>query len=284
MPELPEVEITARRLDEALAGATIESARRAGHQRAEDVRPAAAGARRAARSRACGGIGKHLAIDVERRPRAARAPHERRAPAALRQARRAARPHVAAARPDRRRARAAPARVRHQAGGVGEAARGRRAWAPRRSSPRSAPRRGPTRPRTCAALLEGAARRCTRCCATSASSPASAARGSTRSCGPRGCRRSSAATTSTRTRRRVAARGDRHDARRDARALRAGRQAADPRQAAAAAAGPSQGRRAVPALRHDDRGRPLRGLRHVLLPATSRRAARCSRTAACRGC
>ena len=42
--------------------------------------------------------------------------------------------------------------------------------------------------------------------------------------------------------------------------------AADPRQAAAAAAGPPQGRRAVPALRHDDRAGPLRGLRHVLLP------------------
>ena len=56
------------------------------------------------------------------------------------------------------------------------------------------------------------------------------------------------------------------DARRRARALRAGRQAADPRQAAAAAAGPSQGGRAVPALRRDDRGRALRGLRHVLLP------------------
>ena len=47
--------------------------------------------------------------------------------------------------------------------------------------------------------------------------------------------------------------------------------AADPRQAAAAAAGPSQGRRAVSALRRDDRGRPLRGLRHVLLPGRADR-------------
>ena len=38
---------------------------------------------------------------------------------------------------------------------------------------------------------------CTRCCATSARSPASAARGSTRSSGPPACRRSSAAPTST---------------------------------------------------------------------------------------
>ena len=34
----------------------------------------------------------------------------------------------------------------------------------------------------------------------------------------------------------------------------------------------------------DDRGGPLRGLRHVLLPARSRRAARSSRTGGCRGC
>ena len=74
-------------------------------------------------------IGKHLAVDVSGDLVAADPPHERRAPAALRQARRPARPHVAAAHPDRRRARAAAARVRHQAGGVGEAPgrrRGRR--------------------------------------------------------------------------------------------------------------------------------------------------------------
>ena len=41
MPELPEMEITARRLGEALTGETIESARRARHQRAQDLRPAA---------------------------------------------------------------------------------------------------------------------------------------------------------------------------------------------------------------------------------------------------
>src|ERR671917_430883 len=62
------------------------------------------------------------------------------------------------------------------------------------------------------------------------------------------------------------ARGDRDRPRRRHRALREGRRAADPGQAAAAAAGPPQGRRAVPALRHDDRAGPLRGLRHVLLP------------------
>ena len=54
--------------------------------------------------------------------------------------------------------------------------------------------------------------------------------------------------------------------RRRDRALREGHRAADPRQAAAAATRPPQGRRALPALRRDDRGRPLRGLRHVLLP------------------
>ena len=48
-------------------------------------------------------------------------------------------------------------------------------------------------------------------------------------------------------------------------------EAADSRQAAAAIAGPPQGGRAVPALRHDDRGGPLRGLRHVLLPGRADR-------------
>ena len=57
-----------------------------------------------------------------RRARAADPPDVRGAPAALRQARRPARPHLARAGADRRRARAAPARVRLQAGRVGEAA------------------------------------------------------------------------------------------------------------------------------------------------------------------
>ena len=51
MPELPEVEITARLLDGALRGAHDRVGARAGDQRAEDVRPAAVGARRASDDR-----------------------------------------------------------------------------------------------------------------------------------------------------------------------------------------------------------------------------------------
>ena len=62
-----------------------------------------------------------------------------------------------------RRPRAAPARVRHQAGGVGEGAARRRTSRPTRRSRRSGPRRGPTRRRTCARCSPPAARaRCTR--------------------------------------------------------------------------------------------------------------------------
>ena len=73
---------------------------------------------------------------------AADPPDVRRAPAAVRQARRPARPHLAAARADRRRARAAPARVRLQAGRLGEAAARRASSTRTRRSRRSAPKRG----------------------------------------------------------------------------------------------------------------------------------------------
>ena len=53
---------------------------------------------------------------------------------------------------------------------------------------------------------------------------------------------------------------------RRARALRGGGRRLAARQGADAAAGPPPRRRAVPALRHDDRGGPLQGLRDVLLP------------------
>ncbi len=48
--------------------------------------------------------------------------------------------------------------------------------------------------------------------------------------------------------------------------LRAGARRHHPRQDADAARGAPAGRRGVPALRHHDRGDPLQGLRHVLLP------------------
>ena len=49
-------------------------------------------------------------------------------------------------------------------------------------------------------------------------------------------------------------------------ALRGGRGRHDPGQDADAAQGAPPGRRGVPPLRHPDRGDPLQGLRHVLLP------------------
>ena len=78
--------------------------------------------------------------------------------------------------------------------------------------------------------------------------------------------------------------GDRRDARRRDRPLRAGGRAADPRQAAdAAARAPPRGR-AVPALRDDAAGGPLRGLRDRLLPRPARPTGACSRTGASRAC
>ena len=54
MPELPEVEITARLIGSALAGARVESALAPGRQRAEDLRSAAVGDRGSGRRRASG--------------------------------------------------------------------------------------------------------------------------------------------------------------------------------------------------------------------------------------
>ncbi len=125
-----------------------------------------------------------------------------------------------------------------------------------------------------AAGRPGRAARCTRCCAISTSSPASGARGSTRSCGRRSCRRSSAATTSTPTRRRRCARRSSTRLGGAIDHYEAGPAAAAPGQAAAAAGGAPPPGRAVPALRHDDRGGPLRGLRALLLPAGPDRRAR----------
>ena len=142
----------------------------------------------------------------------------------------------------------------------GQAARAESSRRTRRSRP-SGPRRGPTRRVRGAA---GGARRCTPCCATSTSSPASAARGSTRSCGARSSRRSSAATTSSAGRPSAA----RRDRRAPGGALEHYEQVLRSRcpTSCPAAAGPPPSGRAVPALRHDARGGPLRGLRDELLP------------------
>ena len=65
MPELPEVEITARLLDAALAARGSSLRAGAGDQRAEDVRPAAVGARGRGRIAAVRRRGKHLIVDVD---------------------------------------------------------------------------------------------------------------------------------------------------------------------------------------------------------------------------
>ena len=189
MPELPEVEITARLLDRALRGAHDRVGARAGDQRAEDVRPAAGGARRA-RDRRGAPRGKHLIIDFATARVARRwllihlmsagrlqlfdkraGPRDRTSRLLVRLACRG------------RRARAAPARVRLQAGRLGQAAarrraRGRRGAGQARSGGLARP--GPAR-------AEGAARRAAPA-ASAAARPArdrraSGARGSTRSCG-----------------------------------------------------------------------------------------------------
>ena len=164
VPELPEVEITARRLDAALRGAHVESALAPGVNALKTFDPplhALEG--RAIRGR--GGGGKLFVIDFAGDLSLLVHLMSAGPPPALRQARGPARPHLAPARPPRGRARAAPARVRHQAGGVGEGApdgRGR----DRRGAggPRA---RGVARPAAVRGAAARAPGRCTGCCATS---------------------------------------------------------------------------------------------------------------------
>ena len=129
MPELPEVEITARRLDAALRGAEVESALAPGMVALKTFDPpleALAGRRIAGVRR----VGKMPVVEFagpdDDPHRAARPPDVGRAAPGLRQAGLAARPRLAGAGPARRRPRAAPARVRHQAARLGEAAARRR--------------------------------------------------------------------------------------------------------------------------------------------------------------
>ena len=146
----------ARRDDRVRAGA--------GHQRAEDVRPAAA------RDRGRDDRGRAPARQAprrrhRRRPRAARAPHV--APggcSSSTSAPVAARPHVAPARADRPRRRRASCACASsaRAGRVGEGPARRPSSRRTRRSRRSGPRRGPTR-RRCASCSPRRARgRCTR--------------------------------------------------------------------------------------------------------------------------
>ena len=64
MPELPEMEIVARRLDAVLPGETVESALAPGHQRAQDVRPAAARAATGAQFTGVRRRGKLLMLEL----------------------------------------------------------------------------------------------------------------------------------------------------------------------------------------------------------------------------
>ena len=64
MPELPEVEITARRLNSALAGRDDRVGARARHGHDEDVRPAAVRARRALEVTGVRRIGKMPVVEI----------------------------------------------------------------------------------------------------------------------------------------------------------------------------------------------------------------------------
>ncbi len=120
MPELPEVEIVARRLDAALTGADVESALAPGMNVMKTFEPpleALAGREPTGVRR----VGKMPVVEFGR-PVAAGPPDVGGPAARLRQAGLAQGPRLAGADPARGRARAAPARVRHQAARLGEAA------------------------------------------------------------------------------------------------------------------------------------------------------------------
>ena len=202
MPELPEVEITARRLSTALEDGEVESALATGVATLKTFEPsldALAGARIEGVRR----VGKMLAVDFDSSPADGDDPltllihlmsagrlqlFDKRASLRDRRSR--------ILRPDRRRARAAAARVRHQAVGVGEAAAARRGGRRRAG--------GDTRTRRLAGAVRGGARASgstsratfTHCSATSGTSPGSAAPGSTRSSGRPGSHPSRRARTS----------------------------------------------------------------------------------------
>ena len=133
--------------------------------------------------------------------------------------------------------------------------------APRRPRAR---RPGPTH-RPCATACPAPAR-CTPSCATRRSSPASAAPGSTTSSGPPSSPPSSAATTSPTPRHDALDAAIRTELVPRRRPLRRALVAPAPGQAGQGRPHPQPPGRALPPLRHRPRGRLLRGLRHDLLP------------------
>ncbi len=188
----------------------------------------------------------------------------------FRQACLAARPGLARPDPARRRARAAPARVRDQAARVGEAAARRRGR--ERRDGRDARARGVAGP---------AARRARGGGGPAPPPPSAAARpaGDRRNRPPVGRRDPlGSAALALQEGIRAGGGGGRATPRRAPRAgrrdrpLRGGRRRRGPEQAAHAASGPQARGRAVPALRHDDRGGVLRRAPDELLPGRSKRA------------
>ena len=197
MPELPEMEIAARRLGEALAGETIESAVAPGINALKTFDPPLSaldgatieGVRRRGKLLMLDAGGLTLLMHLMSAGRLQLFPKH----ASLRD--RTAR--VGLRLPEGR-----ELRLREfgtQAARVGEAADAGGARRRRVARQPRARRRGPTR-RDLARPAATRRGRCTRCCATSRWSPGSGARGSTRSCTPRCSRPSSAATTSPRRR------------------------------------------------------------------------------------
>ena len=169
VPELPEMEITARRLDSVLPGERLESAMTPGLNVLKTFDPplhAIDGGTFTGVKRRGKLLFIELATPGRRAADAAHPPDERGAAAAVRQARLDARPHVARAAAHERGPRAAPARVRHQAGGVGQAPAPGGAGGGGRAARRWGRRRGRSRRRTSASCSPPRGR-CTRCCATS---------------------------------------------------------------------------------------------------------------------
>ena len=246
MPELPEVEITARRLDEALRGAVVQSALAPGLNALKTFDPPLqdlAGRRLESVRRR----GKHFIVDVEgdlalliHLMSAGRlqlfdthaGPRDRTSRLLVRLA-------------DTPSGVGAGRELRLREFGTKQAA-----WVKLLTREALEQRRGAGDPGTRGLAGPAAARgrsrrgraRCIPCCATSASSPASGAPGSTRSCGRAACRPSSAVIELDAAERAALREAIAPDARRRAGALRSGGAAADPRQAADAAAGaPARG-------------------------------------------
>ena len=195
---------------------------RAGHQRAEDVRPAAARARRPRRSPACAAAASTSSSTSRATSRCWCTSCPPGACSSSTSAPRCATARRACCVRLAGRARAAPARVRHEAGGVGQGAARRRPSRPTRRSPRSAPRPGPTRRRCASCSPPGRAPLHAR-----AARPARDRRdrplvGRRDPVDRASCRRSSAATTSTTTRPSALREAMIEVPRRRARALRAG--------------------------------------------------------------